>query len=95
VVLVVALLVPLGLASLRTSRYEGWVYAPTDAAEIWVQDSGWKLDSVRVAGDQIVITVLGPGEPPPLEELRQAVRRQVPDRVPVELVEESGVTTQL
>jgi len=49
----------------------------------------------RVARDDIVITVLGAGEPPPVEQLRAAVRRDVPDKVPVVLVEERGTTTQL
>jgi len=95
VVLVVALLVPLSIASLRTSRYEGWAYATNSAARTWVEGSDWKLDSVHVVGDTIVITVLGAGDPPPLDELRSAVRDKVPDRVPVELVEESGTTTEL
>jgi len=95
VVLVVALLVPLGLASLRTSRYEGYVSAATDAAETWVDGTSWRLDSVHVTGDAVVITVLGPDEPPPVAELKARVRRVVPRSVPVELVEESGKTTQL
>ena len=49
----------------------------------------------RVSRDDIVITVLGADEPPPVEDLKAAVRRDVPDKVPVVLVEESGTTTQL
>jgi uncharacterized membrane protein len=95
VVLVVALLVPLGLTSLRTSRYEGYVRATSDAAEQWLEGTGWELDSVHVTGDEIVITVFGADAPPPVDDLRILVRQDVPDKVPVELVEESGTTTQL
>ena len=94
-VFLVAILVPLGAASLRTGRYDGWMSSTTTAAEQWVRGTEWTLDSVRISGDDIVITVLGAGEPPPVEELRAAVRRDVPDKVPVVLVEESGATTQL
>ena len=93
--LVVALLVPLGIASMRTAQYEGYVRATTHTAQDWVKDTNWKLDSVQVAGDEIVITVLGPDKPPPVEELAAGVRREVPDHVPVRLVEESGTETEL
>ncbi len=95
VVLVVALVVPLGVASLRTWRYERWVNHATAAAEQWVDGTAWRLDSVRVSGDEVVITVLGAGEAPPLDELKDAVRGRVPAGVPVKLVEESGRTTEL
>jgi len=45
--------------------------------------------------DQVGVEVLGADDPPPLDELRAAVREKVPERVPVELVEESGATTEL
>jgi uncharacterized hydrophobic protein (TIGR00271 family) len=95
VVLVLALLVPLGFASLRTRRYEMWLQHSTDAADSWVEGSDWKIDSVHVAGDTIVIKVFGPDEPPIVADLKAAVRRDVPSDVPVEVVEESGTTTQL
>jgi len=95
IVFVVAILVPLGAASVRTSRYEGWVSSTTKAADQWVQGTEWTLDSVRVSGDDIVITVLGAGARPPTEQLKAQVRRDVPDKVPVVLVEENGTTTKL
>jgi uncharacterized hydrophobic protein (TIGR00271 family) len=95
VVFVVAILVPLGLASLRTARYEKWVSSTTTIAEDWVDGSDWTLDSVKVAGETIVIVVLGDGESPPLDELKTEVRNDVPEHVPVVLVEESGTTTDL
>ena len=94
-VFVVAILVPLGLASLRTARYEGWVSSTTTIAEDWVDGTEWTLDSVKVAGDNIVISVLGTGASPPLDELKAEVRNEVPAHVPVVLVEESGSTTDL
>jgi len=92
---VAALLIPLTAASVRTGLYESWVYSASDAAEEWVAGSEWALDSVHVEGSEIVIAVLGPGEPPPLAQLRDTVRRDVPESVPVRLVEESGRTTDL
>ncbi len=92
---VAALLIPLTAASVRTGLYESWVYSASNAAEEWVAGSEWTLDSVHVEGSEIVIAVLGPGEPPPLAELRDTVRRDVPESVPVRLVEESGRATDL
>ncbi len=94
VAFVVALLVPLTAASIRTGLYENWVRATTDAAEQWVEGSDWRLDSVQVAGSSIVITVLGPGEAPPEEELIAAVRRHVPESVPLKLIEETGTVLE-
>ena len=94
-VFVIALIVPLSVASWRTSRYEGWVQATTKAAHAWVDGTGWDVDSVRLSGDDIVITVLGSGDPPSVEELKAEVRASVPDHVPVVLVEENGTTTDL
>ena len=94
-VFLVALVIPLGIASLRTSRYERYVQATSSASSAWVDGTGWRLDSVRIVGDDIVITVLGSGPPLPIEELRSEVRKSVPARVPVQLVEESGTTTGL
>jgi uncharacterized hydrophobic protein (TIGR00271 family) len=95
VVFVLALLVPLTAASIRTALYENWVLSATAAAEEWVEGSDWTLDSVRVEGSDIVITTLGPGDPPPVEELRDELRSEVPEAVPVRLIEESGRTTDL
>lgn len=96
VVFVIALLVPLTAASVRTAMYENWVIASTQAAEEWVDGSEWTVDSVRVEGSDIVVTVLGPGDPPPLDDLRDGLQEQgVPDFVPVRLIEEAGRTTAL
>ncbi|HSL96636.1 MAG TPA: TIGR00341 family protein [Thermoleophilia bacterium] len=95
VVFVIALLIPLTAASVRTARYENWVLSATAATEAWVEGSAWTLDSVRVEGSDIVITALGPGDPPPPEELRDKLRRDVPEAVPVRLIEESGRVTDL
>ncbi len=94
-VFVIALLVPLSVASVRTVRYERWLDHTTAAAGAWVEGSGWRLDSVRVSSGDIVITVLGAGDPPPVAELKAEVRRRVPEQVTVELIVESGTTTEL
>ena len=39
--------------------------------------------------------MIGPGAPPPLATLKAAVRRSVPDTVPVTIIEDSGRTDSL
>ena len=95
IVFVVAILVPLGFESLRTARYEHWVNATDAAATTWARGTPWKVESVEVEGSDIVITVLGPSPGPSIAALRAAVRRSVPERVGVTLLEDSGATTAL
>jgi uncharacterized hydrophobic protein (TIGR00271 family) len=94
-VFVVVLLVPLSLASLRTWRYERWVDASEAAATQWVSGTGWQVESVAQNGGDIVITAMGPGNAPPIDSLRTAVRAKVPRRVEVRVVEDSGKTVAL
>ena len=94
-VFVIALVIPLTLASVRTLRYEQWVGATETAAEQWVKGTGWEVDSVTQAGGDILITTMGPGTPPPVESLRRAVRAQVPQRISVKVFEGSGQTIPL
>jgi uncharacterized hydrophobic protein (TIGR00271 family) len=86
----VALLIPLGLASYRVVEYDRWTSAATDATERWVGRSGWTFGSTQVSGDTIVITIVGRGPTPPLDRLRTAIRRSIPRSVAVQLIEESG-----
>jgi uncharacterized hydrophobic protein (TIGR00271 family) len=94
-VFVVVVLVPLAMDTLRTWRYERWTSATGDAAAAWVADTPWQVASVADEGGTIVVTVRGSGATPPLDSLRASVRRSVPDRVKVELVESNGATTDL
>jgi hypothetical protein len=94
-VLVVALVIPLGASSLRTYRYEQWVKATETAAERWVAGSDWKVEGAKQVGGDIVVSVIGTGETPPIEAFRAGVRHSVPQRVTVELVQDSGQTIQL
>jgi len=92
---VLALLIPLSLASVRTLRYEQWIGATDTAARQWVRGTGWRVEDVsQVAGD-IVIKTIGPGSPPPIDSLRSAVRADVPQHITVNIVEDSGRTTGL
>ena len=61
----------------------------------WVKGTDWKVEYVKQEGSDIVITAVGPGDPPPIEGLRQAVRRNVPRHIDVRVVEDSGNTTEL
>jgi uncharacterized hydrophobic protein (TIGR00271 family) len=94
-VFVVALVIPLALASVRTYRYESWVNATETAVEHWVAGTDWRVTGVHAAGDDIVANVIGPGEPPPIETLRTEVRRSVPTAVTVSVVEDSGQEVEL
>ncbi|HJW76570.1 MAG TPA: hypothetical protein VJ787_13050 [Thermoleophilia bacterium] len=87
-VFVVALVVPLSLSSLRTFRYEQWVSATDAAAERWVAGSDWRVEGVKQVGGDIVAAVIGHGDPPPIEAFRTDVRRSVPERVDIVVVED-------
>jgi len=92
---VIVLLVPLGAASLRTYRYERWIGATETAAGRWVSGTGWRVESVKQAGGDIVITAVGPGDPPPTDGLKAGVRSKVPQRIGVRMLEGSGKTIDL
>jgi uncharacterized hydrophobic protein (TIGR00271 family) len=94
-ILLVVLLVPLGYSSWRTSRTENQLDATRTAAEQWVQETSWKVSTVEQRGDTFVIDVVGNGDLPPVDELRTAVRAEVPVHIPVHLVEEPGKTIEL
>ena len=94
-VFVVVLVIPLGAASLRTFRYEQWMRATESASEQWVTGTGWQVEGVKQEGGDIVITAIGPGDSPPLDGLKQAVRLTVPKRIVVQVVEGSGNTIDL
>jgi len=94
-VFVIVLLIPLGAASLQTLRYERWIGSTETAAEAWVQGSGWQVQSVQQTGGAIVIHAFGPEDPPPVSALKDAVRIDVPQRIDVLVIEETGKTTAL
>ena len=90
------LFVPLTGSTWRTFEYRTWNTAARTSAEAWLEGSGWRVHSVELAHDDIVITVVGPGSspPPPQEELIAAIRREVPEDVTLRLVKVSGETTE-
>lgn len=63
-VLVVLLVVPLTVTSVRTYRYQRWMEATDAATQTWADGTGWRLLHVRQQGDEIVATVVGPGDSP-------------------------------
>ena len=93
--LVIALIVPLTITSVRTYRYQQYLTATETATQRWVAGTGWRVTDIHQVGDDIVATVIGLGDPPPMETLRTAIRRSVPDAVPVTLIEENGTTIEL
>jgi uncharacterized hydrophobic protein (TIGR00271 family) len=94
-ILVVVLLVPLAGASSRTFLYERWTNAARADAEDWVAGTAWHVDAVTLSGDDIVVTVIGPGAAPGIDKLKEEIRKDVPDSVPVKLIEETGQATVL
>lgn len=94
-VLIVALVIPLTITSVRTYRYQRWMEATDVATRRWAEGSGWRLTDVRQEGDEIVATVIGPGEAPSLETLRAQVRDSVPGSVSIRIVKGSGETDEL
>jgi len=94
-VFVLLLLIPLTGASFRTLEYELWMRTTDEAAHRWVEGTDWDVSGVTQAGNDIVITALGQGDPPSIKALREDVRQDVPSSVDVLVIEESGKTTAL
>lgn len=94
-ILLVVLLVPLGYLSWRTQYYDGLLGDTKVAAESWIEGTSWTLSDVEHRGDVFVIALVGEGATPPVSELREAVRAKVPQRIPVLLVQEEGIYTNL
>jgi uncharacterized hydrophobic protein (TIGR00271 family) len=94
IALVVVLLVPLAASSVQILRYELWTRDTETAARQWIAGTEWNLETVSQSSNEIVIDVIGPGTPPPLAALKAAVRRSVPESVPVKVIEDSGRTEQ-
>ena len=95
VVLLIVLVVPLGASSAQILLYERWTGDTETAAQQWITGTDWKLETVTQSSNEIVIDVIGPGTPPPLAQLKAAVRKSVPESVPVKVIEDSGRTENL
>jgi uncharacterized hydrophobic protein (TIGR00271 family) len=91
----VALIIPLGVATLRTYRHHQWTSATHASVDRWVEGTRWKVESVGLEHDEIVITVVGPGNPPSREALAEDVRRSVPENVVVRLIQVYGDDSEL
>jgi uncharacterized hydrophobic protein (TIGR00271 family) len=87
--LIVALIIPLALTSVRSYRYLRWTSATESAAQEWAGDKGWRVTEVRRVGDEIVATVIGPGATPSLAAIKEEVRRSV------RLIVSSGESVEL
>jgi len=95
VVLLIVLVVPLGASSAQILLYERWTGDTEKAAQQWITGTDWKLETVTQSSNEIVIDVIGPGTPPPLAQLKAAVRKSVPESVPVKVIEDSERTEKL
>jgi len=95
IVLVAMLLVPLGASSASILQYELWKEDARSAAEKWLEGSTWVFDSAEQSGNEVVLTVRGPDSPPPVGDLKAAIREKIPDWVPVTLIEDTGQEQEL
>jgi uncharacterized hydrophobic protein (TIGR00271 family) len=93
--LVVAVVVPLTISSVRSYRYLRWADATEAATRSWVEGTGWHVTGVNRVGDEIVATVIGQGAPPAIPEFRTLVRRAVPGDVTVRLIESNGTNVTI
>jgi uncharacterized hydrophobic protein (TIGR00271 family) len=94
-ILVVLLMAGLATASVRTYAYQLYVDDTQAAAEAWAEGTQWTVENVTLVGNTVVAAAVGPGDPPPVEELRTAVREKVPDSVPVTIVLGTGRNVHL
>jgi uncharacterized hydrophobic protein (TIGR00271 family) len=94
-VFLVVLLIPLSVASLRTYRFHQWHTVAQESADRWVEGTSWKVEAVELVHDEIVITVVGPEDPPSREALAADVRRQVPESIDVRLIVVNGSDDKL
>jgi uncharacterized hydrophobic protein (TIGR00271 family) len=90
IILVVLLLIPLGASSASILQYELWKEDAQTAAEEWLEGSTWVFDTAEQSGNELVLTVRGPDSPPPVGDLKAAIREKIPDWVPVTLIEDTG-----
>jgi uncharacterized hydrophobic protein (TIGR00271 family) len=88
--LIIVVVVPLTISSVRSYRYLRWTNATEAATQRWVEGTGWHVTSVHRTGDEIVATVIGQGSPPAIPAFRTLVRRTVPGDVTVRLIESNG-----
>jgi uncharacterized hydrophobic protein (TIGR00271 family) len=95
IVLVVLLLVPLGASSASILQYELWKEDAQAVTEKWLEGSTWVFDSAEQSGNELMLTVRGPDSPPPVGDLKAAIREQIPDWVPVTLIEDTGQEQEL
>ena len=89
-IFVIVLVIPLGAASLRTYFYQRWQEDVNAAAQAWARGTAWHIEQVTQTGGDIVVTAVGPYAPPPVDELRKAIRSTIPKGVKVKLIADSG-----
>ena len=95
IVLVVVLLVPLAASSGQILVYQHYSNHAEAATRQWLSGTSWTFESVDQSSNELVITVIGPGDAPPLTELKTEVRKLIPEYIPVSVIEDSGRTTDL
>jgi uncharacterized hydrophobic protein (TIGR00271 family) len=95
IILLVVLLVPLVASSSQILLYERYSRIAETATTQWLAGTDWKLETVDQSSNEIVITVIGPGEAPPIAELKTALRDKIPGYIPVSIIEDSGRTEDL
>lgn len=74
----VAILVPLGIATANVVRLQLWQGRASTVAGAWASDYGYALLDVEFRGSDLVVVVEGTGSPPPTGELLELLRGDVP-----------------
>lgn len=82
--LMTAVLVPLAGNSVFAYLVTGWTAAAESAGEDWLADlPGATVTGVELRGTALHVSVLGPAELPPVEDLLAALEGEVPDGLEV------------
>jgi uncharacterized hydrophobic protein (TIGR00271 family) len=82
---VVAVAVPLGATSLRVTQQSRDQIRAERTAQTWANGVGFHVRTVDVAGDEVSVTIAGPGEPPAVATLAAALDDALGRRVAVSL----------
>jgi uncharacterized membrane protein len=69
--------IPLGITSNRVARETTLMHRARLFTQAWLDQSTFELTEIDAHGNQVVITIRGPGEPPPLPDLGDDLRAAV------------------
>lgn len=77
--------IPLTLSGRQVVREALAQILITQTAEEWLAGTEFELRGVRVVGDEVYLTISGPGEPPPFDELVASLEKSIGSSATIEL----------